>query len=323
MRDLTGFHAVPDRPGYDRYTIEVASPELPCGAAWLANCLLELGVPAWKHWGCDDGAHWAQCADGAHRYVGGDNGWSRVLPALRDGRTFRFRADACARVHHVWPDVYPPAARRALFVRDPCDALYSDWRRRLALGEQPGAFPAYCRSRYYHYPVSRLDYLRLFLRTWRREAERAEVHVVRFEDYRADARATLGAILVRLGIDATPAQLAHAVEESSVERVKAEDERLHRLGVVDSTLVRGEPPGESARALDAATLAWLRDEFADVRAWLGYADATPRPHAEAACDDALHDDVIAALHAAGIPLARSSWLALALRDALAGVARAA
>jgi hypothetical protein len=29
MRDLTGFHAVPDRPGYDRYTIEVASPELP------------------------------------------------------------------------------------------------------------------------------------------------------------------------------------------------------------------------------------------------------------------------------------------------------
>ena len=95
------------------------------------------------------------------------------------------------------------------------------------------------------------------------------------------------------------------------------------LSVVTAPAARAQTSSSGLSSADAATLAWLRDEFADVRAWLGYADATPRPHAEAACDDALHDDVIAALHAAGIPLARSSWLALALRDALAGVARAA
>jgi len=323
MHDLTRFHAVPDRPGYDRYSIEIASPELPCGASWLANCLIELGVPAWKPWGSDDATHWATDDDGSHRYVGGDNGWSRLLPALRDGRTLRFRAGACVRVHHVWPGVYPAAARRVLFVRDPCDALYSGWRRHLARDESASDFPAYCGSAHFHYPLSRLDYLRVFLRTWRRETEHTDVRVVRFEDYRTDALATLASTMAWLGLAATPAELARTVDASSIARVKAEDRRLHRLGVVDATLVRGEPPGESARKLDAATVAWLRDEFADVRAWLGYADEPPPAREGDACDDALHDDVIGALHAAGIPLAPSDWLAHALRDALAGVSRTA
>jgi hypothetical protein len=152
----------------------------------------------------------------------------------------RFRAGACVRVHHVWPGVYPAAARRVLFVRDPCDALYSGWRRHLARDESASDFPAYCGSAHFHYPLSRLDYLRVFLRTWRRETERSDVRVVRFEDYRADARAMLAGTMAWLGLAATPAELARAVDASSVERVKAEDRRLHRLGVVDATLVRGE-----------------------------------------------------------------------------------
>lgn len=320
MHDLTRFHAVPDRPGYDRYTIEIASPELPCGASWLANCLIELGVPAWKPWGSDDATHWATGDDGSHRYVGGDNGWSRLLPALRDGRTLRFRAGACVRVHHVWPGVYPAAARRVLFVRDPCDALYSDWRRHLAHAGTTPDFRAYCNARYFHYPLSRRDYLRVFLRSWRHEAERADIRVVRFEDYRADALATLAGVAAWLGLDTTPGELARAADASSVERVKAEDRRLLGLGVVDRTLLRGEPPGESTRELDAPTIAWLRGAFADVDDWLGYATGA-LPVAERPCDDGLHEAVIGALHAAGIPLARSDRLALVLRDALAGVTR--
>lgn len=322
MADLTRFHATPDRPGYDRYTIEIASPELPCGASWLANCLIELGVPAWKPWGSDDRGHWATSDDGSNRYIGGDNGWSRLLPALRDARTFRFRANACARIHHVWPGVYPTAARRVLFVRDPCDALYSDWRRRRANGESDSDFRIHCRSRYFHYPVSQVDYLRLFLRTWRHEAERADVRIVRFEDYRADPLGTLAATIAWLGIEATPSELAHAAEASALERVKAEDRRLHALGVVDTMVVRGEPPGECARELDAMTIAWLHGEFADVRAWLGYEGGVPPTPGSGICDEVLHEAVIVALHAAGIPVRRSDWLAQVLRASLVGITRA-
>lgn len=313
MRDSRHRPAFPDRPGDAGYDIELASPELPCGAAWLVNCLLELGVPAWQPWGSDDRAHWQRLDDGRHRYVGGDNGWSRVLPALRDGRTFAFRGDRCVRVHHVWPDVHPAAPHRLLFVRDPCDALYSAWRRRAATDGVD--FRTFCSRRYFHYPLSWLDYLRLFLRVWRRAAERDRVKVVRFEDYRRDAAATLADVVAWLGLDASAAALAHAVEASAVAQVRAEDRRLLALGVVDRPLVRGAPPGECAREVDAATHAWLRGHFADTCAWLGYplapAPTAAPPHAD------LHAGLLAALRQAGIAVDAAGWLSTALREALA------
>jgi hypothetical protein len=318
MCDSTRFHALPDRPGYARYDIDLASPELPCGAAWLVNCLLELGIPAWKPWGLDDRAHWQLLDDGRYRYVGGDNGWSRVLPALRDGRTFAFRTGRCARVHHVWPDVYPAAPYRLLFVRDPCDALYSAWRRRAAPDDLD--FRGFCTSGYFHYPLSWLDYLRLFLRVWRRAAERDRVKIVRFEDYRRDAAATLADVVAWLGLDVTAAALAHAVEASSVALARAEDRRLLGLGVVDRPLVRGAPPGECAREVDAATHAWLRSHFADSCVWLGYplAPTLARPRQGPPPGD-LHAALLSALRQADIPVDATGWLSTTLHDALADI----
>jgi hypothetical protein len=320
MRDDTHFHARPDRPGYERYDIELVSPELPSGAAWLANCLIELGVPVWKPWGSDDRTHWHALGDGRHRYVGGDNGWSRVLPALRHGREFRF-GSTCVRVHHVWPDVYPAATHRLLFVRDPCDALYSAWRRQCATNPMLD-FAAFCGGRHFHYPLSRVDYLLLFLRVWRRAAECAPVKVVRFEDYRRDAHATLDDVLSHLDIEAGQAQRLHALAASSVERAKEEDRRLLDLGVVDAPIVRGAAPGECARAIDGRLHARLRARFAELDAWLGYAlSLSPSvPEHTRRARDEIDASVIDALVYAGIPMAADGWLAGVLHEALADIA---
>lgn len=318
MRE-TLFHDAPDRPGHVAYDIDLASSELPNGAAWLVNCLLELGVSAWKPWGADDRAHWQHLGGLDYRYVGGDNGWSRVLPALSHGREFAFRATPSLRAHHTWPDVYPDAAHRLLFVRDPRDALVSAWHRLRRLGTLPEecGFTEFRRRPFHHFPIAWQDYLLLHLRVWRLAAARDRRCIVRFEDYRHDAAATLMRVLDHIGLEADAEAVRRAVAASSVEKVKAEDERLCRAGVVASRMVRGEPPGEHLR-LDATETAALTERFADVCEWLGYA-APQRRSATAPPPAALHAAVLDALRGSGIRVDEGSWLAAAVGDALHGI----
>lgn len=312
--------AVPARDDWPSYDIDLASPELPCGAAWLVNCLLELGVPAWKAWGDDDHARWQALGHGRFRYVGGDDGWSRVLPALRDGREFRFRRGRCVRAHHAWPGVFPPSRFSLLFVRDPRDALISAWHRQRAFEAIAAdtSFQAFVAQRYFHYPLSWLGYACLFLRVWRCASERADLRIVRFEDYRNDAAATLDGVLRHLRIEATPRQIADATAASSVARVRSEDRRLVELGVVATPIVRGAPPGEHRLHLDTATRDMLDHRLDDVCGWLGYAvEAAPARPAPA--PSGLLDAVLDAIRRSGVPLRSDGWLPQAVARCLDGL----
>lgn len=321
MRDGTLFHALPERPGFDRYDIDLVSPEAPSGAAWLVNCLLELGVAAWKPWGSDDRADWHHLDARRYRYVAGDNGWSRVLPALSSGRTFDFRQGHCVRAHHAWPDLYPLAKHSLLFMRDPREALYSAWQRqRRAQPNAAADFIAFCASRFFHYPVSWQDYLLLFLRVWRRAIERDDAKIVRFEDYRHDALATLLDVTAYLGIAITREAAQRAVEASSVERIKAEDRRLLATGVVDALIVRGTPPGEDLRHFDETIRREVGSRFNELCDWLHYpttaAVARPRPlHSQ----HEVHARILAAFAYAGIAIDRAGWLSTAVFDAVADI----
>lgn len=317
MRDESLFHAYPDRPGFPRYTIDLVSPEAPSGAGWLANCFIELGIPAWKPWNADDREHWIDL--GGHRYRHRLDGspWSRVLPALVDGRELQFRAGDAVRVHHVWPGVYPRAERTILFLRDPCDALHSAWHRQLRSATIAGdtEFGAFCASRFYHYPVSWADYLLLFLRVWHAALREFGGIVVSFEAYRRDAHATLAETLDRLAIRAKPADIARAVEASSLARVHEAEHNMLAAGVVTTALVRGEPPGDAlrehgdsigaiARQFDEITSA-LRDPIRSQTARVPRSD----PRHEATATTLLH-----AIGKAGIPIDASDWLAGAVRS---------
>jgi hypothetical protein len=323
MLDGTSFQSYPDRRGYPRYTFDLASPELPCGAGWLANCLIELGIPAWKPWNIDDSAHWRDLGAGRFSYELAGSPWSRVLPALVDGREFKFRPGQAVRVHHVWPSAYPAADRSVFFVRDPRDALYSAWRRALASGTAaPGddGFAAFCRSPFFHYPIARVDYLLVFLRVWRRSLAEHGGVVVRFEDYRADAVTTLANALAGLGVDADDADIARAVEASSVVRLQEAEQRMIEAGVVGTPLVRGEPPGEHARRLGARECAMLDAKFAEMAAWLGYPNALDSGEEAAASPDArVQAALLAAVRRAGVPVAERSWLADALAATSCGI----
>jgi hypothetical protein len=320
MHDGTRFQARPGRRGYPRYTFDLASPELPCGAGWLANCLIELGIPAWKPWNADDRADWHDLGGGRFRYALDGSPWSRVLPALVDGREFRFRLGEAVRVHHVWPTAYPPADRGVFLVRDPRDALYSAWRRALASGTAlPGdeGFVEFCRSPFFHYPISRADYLLVFVRVWRRALAEFGGTLVRFEDYRADATATLTRALAELGIEAGHAEIARAIQASSVAQLREAERRMIEAGVVETPVVRGEPPGEHARMLGVHARAMLDAKFAEITAWLGYPSLSDRSGEAVSADARVPAALLAAVRSAGVPVAQRSWLA----DALAAASR--
>ncbi|MEO7431248.1 MAG: sulfotransferase domain-containing protein [Dokdonella sp.] len=319
MRDSTSFHAFPQRCGFDRYDIDLVSPEAPCGAAWLVNCLLELGIPAWKPWGSDDRAHWQQLDRFRYRYVGGDNGWSRVLPALSAGRVFDFRGDHCVRVHHAWPDLYPATTHRLMFVRDPREALHSAWQRSRRSGAPPTGqdFIGFCASRFFHYPVSWQDYLLVFLRVWRSAVERDGTKIVRFEDYRRDALATLLGVTADLGLAVTREEAQRAVDASSVEQVKAEDQRLVSAGVVDGLLVQGDAPGTAIQSFDEAIHREIGSCLIDPCVWLGY-PASPRSARSPPLHSQreVHAGFLDAFRTAGFPTDEDDWLSKAVFDAV-------
>lgn len=318
------FQAYPGVAGFPAYDVDLVSSEMPSGASWLANCLLELDVPLWKPWGADLREDFAALDDGTHRYVRRDEAWRRLLPALRAGREFAFRRAPTPRLTHAWPGLYPPVGKTILFVRDPRDALLSLWHRARAVGlvGDDVDFVTFVAQPWFHYPLSRADFLRVWLRVWRSALAQREHLVLRYEDYRADARATLERALAFLGIAAADRAIDAAVAASDFRVARAAEQALIDAGTVSHVLVRAGKAAEWRDAFDAAMHAAVGPEFADVYAWLGYApDASGAPARPARDVDAadLERLLTAAQAQALAPDAAATlrgWCAGAVRDVL-------
>lgn len=234
----------PGRPDYPRFDVEVISPELPCGVAWLASAMIELDVPLWKPWGLRDDRLWLRLGHARYRHVCRGSPWSRVVAGFQHNREFRFRSTPVPRFSHGWPGLLAPLPAVILFVRDPRDALYSGWRRARRSGELRGGvdFESFVAAPYHHYPMSWGRWLALFLALWRHELAGRRHLVVRFEDVKADPIGMLRRTLAFLGMEVGDRALARACVVAEHANVKRIEENLVAMGVVPSPLLaRGEP----------------------------------------------------------------------------------
>jgi hypothetical protein len=267
------FAEYPDVPGFPAFDVEIASSEMPSGSSWLANCLLELGVPLWKPWGADIRDHWRACGPRRFRYASADENWRRLLPSLADGREFTFRAAPVPRMTHAWAGTYGDVPRTILMVRDPRDALHSFWHRARRAGLVPETedFATFVHGAWFHYPVSRAEYLLLLLRTWRLALAGREHLVLRFEDYRRDAEGTLRRALGFLGIDATDADVSRALAASDLSAAQAAEQQLVADGTLAATFNRAGLAEEWRAAFDTTMHAAVGPRYASLYDWLGYA----------------------------------------------------
>jgi len=205
-----------------------ASPPEPCGASWLVNCLLELGVAVhykpvvdrvWRTTTPRPGpeAMW-RVEGGEHRLHERAHELRKWLPVLSRVPSLRFRDDVV--VDYVQDLATPADARRHVifFVRDPRDAIHSMYRRqgpRMSFEE----FVAFPDARTL---LDRIDLWNLRACAW---SDLERVRVFRFEDYKEDAEDTLTRALQWLEIETTREERLRAVAESTYEKARAAEER--------------------------------------------------------------------------------------------------
>lgn len=256
----------------------VVSPEFPCGAAWLANALLELDVALPELWGTDTAAEWEAERDGRHRYVARHLPWRQTLASLRVDRRFRFRRDIRVGFSHTQPWHHYTAAQTVLVTRDPRDALHSEWQRHRRILGVTDPFEVFARKPFFGGPISVVDMLWLHLHAWQGERQRApERHgLLRFEDWKRAPLDVLGETVRWLGIDATDADVARAAEASEVGHLLDIEQALAAADPTTRRLNRRGRPDEWREVWQPAWSEVMGAHWQPLLAGLGYAplDAT-------------------------------------------------
>jgi len=230
----------PQMPGFCDYTLDIVSPELPCGASWLGNFLLELRVPMWHPWGADTADEWEWLGADRFRYQRRDEGWRRLLPALTHGREFSFCEHPTPRLGHHWPGHYAPLPA-ILVVRDPRDSLYSAWRRERALGNLGSEidFCAFTDAPFRNAPTTWSAYFALHLAAWHARIRISGGLVLRFEDFKHNPLLEAQRVLRFLSINASAATLKRALDASTHAAIARAESELLANGTVPSALLAG------------------------------------------------------------------------------------
>jgi hypothetical protein len=203
--------------------VDVISAQFPCGAAWLANALLELDVHLPELWGFDTAGEWQHAEDGSSTYVAAHLPWQQTLASLQLGRRFRFRATPQVRFGHVFPWQLSERRRTILIVRDPRDALYSEWQRhRRNRGLDPTeSIHAFSARPFEHGPIDHIDLLWLHTSCWLlAERDPADLLLLRFEDFKRAPDAALHAVCAWLDLPVSAPDIARAVRASDVSRLQ-------------------------------------------------------------------------------------------------------
>jgi hypothetical protein len=208
----------------DAFDMDVVSAQFPCGAAWLANAMLELQLPLRQLWGFDTSNEWTIVKPGLWRYSAEHLPWRQTLASLRMGREFRFRDDLHPRFSHAFPWQLDMCPKVVLMVRDPRDALHSEWRRHLqnnGLAANTG-FVEFLRQPFNGGPISNIDMLWLHCCSWIAvlQSNSNAVYLLRFEDWKRRPVRSLGDVCQWIGLPTSPAELASAAQASEVSHLQ-------------------------------------------------------------------------------------------------------
>ncbi|WP_223788536.1 sulfotransferase domain-containing protein [Marinicella meishanensis] len=264
---------------FDSHSFEVVSSELPSGCAWLVNCLLESGISVWRPWEVDIEGEWHRTSPYHYRYNAQAEPWFQTLPALQWCRQFHFDAKHSARATHRWAGTVDGRRKLILFVRDPRDMLFSQWRRQCHNHpETPVSFVQFLQSKYHQYPCTYVEYIQLFMLMWQRHVTQFDHHIVRFEDYRQDATATLNSVLQFLQIDRPASVIQQAVNQSDFQKVKQREDQLAAQGQLTRKFNFAGQAFEYQQQDHTAYHGLFDPAFSQVTDWLGYAPL-PQPAA--------------------------------------------
>lgn len=224
------------------------SPREPCGATWLINCLLVLGIKTYRS--TVDGGMWIKNGDG-FALNPREEILKKWLPVLSEKGKFQFREDIEVEWAHIWPTGATVGVKIIYFIRDPRDALFSRYCREA---------PNVTFREFLDFPDSqtlldKIDTWCLFNEAW---LQQPNLMVCRFEDYKRDAFATLQTVLEGIGINADPDVIGEAVLRSGYERAAAAEKRFREANPQDKQIINRASQVGSWKA------AGLENEMSDI-----------------------------------------------------------
>ncbi len=268
-------HEYPGYPSFPRYTFDVVSPELPCGASWLASVLLETNVPIWNPWNVDMSLEWRHLGERQFEYHYPGDPWSRVISGLITGRRFNFFDSVVPRFSHDIPGNWSPSDRLIIFVRDPRDALFSAWRRLQGTSKSVPSFSTWVAQTDSVWQAPRIAAYLLHLATWRYFAalHRTETLIVRFEDVKTNAKHEFRRIqqfIDQPTFNPTPSQIDHALAVSSFGAIKTIEEKMLNDGVFDKRINFAGQAYEYKTHFDEPMHTAIGAAGAAIYQWLGY-----------------------------------------------------
>ena len=208
--------------------LQVVSAQMPCGAAWLANALIELGLSISNLWGFDTAAEWQLGADGSRRYVAEHGPWRQTLAALQPGRRLPPAVGPDVVFSHSFPWALPVAEQRILIVRDPRDALHSEWQRQRRNAGCELGFEQFLRSDFFDTGLAQIDYLWWHLQAWTSiwQSAASPCLLIRFEDFKRQPTQALRRIASWLQLIASEADIANACECSDVRHLQSLESKI-------------------------------------------------------------------------------------------------
>jgi hypothetical protein len=211
--------------------ILIASPAEPSGGSWLLNCLLELGIKVGHKPFVDNvwrGANPPFPADHIWVRSGSDHRLNpkaemlvKFLPSAGRAEAFRFRDDIEVDYVQDFPAPQFDTRPLVLIARDPRDSLHSMYRRL----SPDLSFAEFCS---FPHPATLLDrpkHWALFVAAW---LDHPDKHILRFEDYKHDAEATLRAVVDRLDLGCSDAEITAAVFHSTFEKARVAETAYRR-----------------------------------------------------------------------------------------------
>ena len=208
------------------FTADVLSPQFPCGAAWLANALLELGCELPELWGFDTAREWEPIGASERRYIAHDLPWRQTLASLQSNRVFAIRQNQRLRFSHALPWQSARAPTSLLMVRDPRDALHSEWQRQLRnSGLSPSIdFVEFSSMSFFGGPISHIDMLWLHVVCWLSAGSAPSL--LRFEDCKRAPLRSLTQVAEWLRLDCDQTAMSSAIEASRVEHLQKTEAAL-------------------------------------------------------------------------------------------------
>lgn len=240
------------------------------GATWLANCLVEIGLP-YLYPGKQVGELWDVDAEsGVWQIKEEFKSIGRQIPALSVGRVHCFKSPELSFTleHQMLTHEY--ACKKAiLFIRDPRDALFSMWKRY----EDRWSFKEFLSMLVYS-GLPNLHYCNLIYLQWLRHQD---CLIVSFEDYKNDARGTLRRVLDFIDVDRTDSEISVALERSSVDAARANEENYKKTNKDDgSTLIGPSTVGRYVeyRERYSDEFSFIERECGSVMKLLGYVDVS-------------------------------------------------